>query len=234
MSDNNPERSLREEESRLAAYHDGELSAAEKSAFEGELAHLAQSAGATEPRTLKEWSLVGDMVRGALEIESEALPEARFEQLWDGFDRTLARDARLQTAANATPTWSERLVAWLKPAAMPLGLAAAAAAVALVMMPGEGVVEPASNPTQVAANESKEAPQPAPAPEPAPMLAEAPKPAPTDAEFFPRAASNEADIERIEFGGRSGTISKIEGSRGTTTVIWVQEDEEPVDSERSL
>ena len=53
-------------------------------------------------------------------------------------------------------------------------------------------------------------------------------------ELFPEPESNEAEIEKIEFGGRSGTISHIQGSRGTTTVIWVQEDEEPVDSERSL
>jgi hypothetical protein len=45
--------------------------------------------------------------------------------------------------------------------------------------------------------------------------------------------ANDAEIERIEFGGRSGRISTIEGRRGTTTVIWVSE-EEPVPSERSL
>ena len=233
MSDTKPERSLSESESRLAAYHDGELAAAQKAAFEGELAHLAQSDGAPEPGTLKEWSLVGELVRGALEIESEALPEARFEQLWDGFDRTLARDARLKTAANSTPPWSEKLSAWFKPVALPLGLAAAAGMVALVAMPSpaapdEGpkvatpVVAPDANSTAPDASEPEKAP---------PVLAEAPTPEP---EFFPQAESNDAQIERIEFGGQTGTVSKIEGSRGTTTVISVQEDEEPVDSERSL
>jgi hypothetical protein len=235
MSDTKPERSLSDAESRLAAYHDGELAAAQKAAYEGELAHLAQSEGAPEPGTLKEWSLVGDLVRGALEIESEALPEARFEQLWDGFDRTLARDARLKTAANSTPSWSEKISAWFKPVALPMSLAAAAAVVAVVAMPAPAAPEEGPKvaatvtPVVEGPTEALEASKPE---EAAPVLAEAAEgPA---REFFPQAESNDAEIERIEFGGGSGTVSKIEGSRGTTTVIWVQEDEEPVDSERSL
>ena len=51
---------------------------------------------------------------------------------------------------------------------------------------------------------------------------------------LPAPESNDADIERIEFGGASGRISHIEGVRGTTTVIWVEEEDEPADSERSL
>ena len=68
--------------------------------------------------------------------------------------------------------------------------------------------------------------------QPSPALAVAPEPTP-DAEMFPQPEPGEAEIRRIEFGGRSGTISRVQGSRGTTTVIWVN-DQDPIDSERSL
>jgi anti-sigma factor RsiW len=57
---------------------------------------------------------------------------------------------------------------------------------------------------------------------------------PTPVDDLPAPDSNDADIERIEFSGASGQISRIEGVRGTTTVIWVEEDDQPADSERSL
>jgi hypothetical protein len=66
-------------------------------------------------------------------------------------------------------------------------------------------------------------------------VALAPEPSPqVDPEMFPQPEPGEAKIRRIEFGGQTGTISQVEGARGTTTVIWVTEDEGPADSERSL
>jgi hypothetical protein len=237
MSETQPERSLSEAESRLAAYHDGELESASHKAFEDELAHLAQSADASEPAMLEQWSLMGELVRGTLEQEAEALPNARFEQLWDEFDRTLARESRLQEAANAAPSFTDRLKSWLRPAALPMGLAAAAAIVLVVVNPGQDA--PASGPdVPMVAEAPTEAPGPEASPAepvaaPAPALAQKTLPE-EEPGLFPQPESNDAEIEKIEFGGRSGTISHIQGSRGTTTVIWVQEDEEPVDSERSL
>jgi hypothetical protein len=70
-----------------------------------------------------------------------------------------------------------------------------------------------------------------------PTIAVAPDPQPEPSgklEALSNPEPGEAQIKRIEFGGRTGTISQIEGNRGTTTVIWVTEDEEPVDTERSL
>ena len=237
MSETQPERSLSEAESRLAAYHDGELESASRKAFEDELAHMAQSMDASEPAMLEQWSLMGELVRGALEQEAEALPSARFEQLWDEFDRSLARESRLQEAANTAPSFGERLKAWFRPAALPMGLAAAAAVALLVVKPGGDGASSAPEPPAVAqAPTEASLPDASPA-EPAtqlgPALAQKDTPA-EEPQFFPQPESNDAEIEKIEFGGRSGTISHIQGSRGTTTVIWVHEDEEPVDSERSL
>ena len=86
-----------------------------------------------------------------------------------------------------------------------------------------------------ASDAQPEAGEPSVRPEVAPSegsLAVAPEPTP-EVEMFPQPEPGEAEIRRIEFGGRSGTISRVEGSRGTTTVIWVN-DELPIDSERSL
>jgi hypothetical protein len=109
----------------------------------------------------------------------------------------------------------------------------------------DGVV--ASNTQDDAASEagpnpqgaSQDAPGVAPTPGPGPAeperVAVAPEPSPeVDLEMFPQPEPGEAEIRRIEFGGQTGTISAVEGARGTTTVIWVTEDEGPADSERSL
>jgi hypothetical protein len=50
---------------------------------------------------------------------------------------------------------------------------------------------------------------------------------------FPAPEMYEAEIERIEFGGKNGRIGTIEGKRGTTTVIWVS-DEDTAPGLRSL
>ena len=50
---------------------------------------------------------------------------------------------------------------------------------------------------------------------------------------FPAPVSNDADIQQVEFGGKTGRITTIEGKKGTTTVIWVSE-QEPAEAGRSL
>lgn len=235
-----PEHELSDIEGRSVEYFDGELDASERANFEAQLA--------VEPQLregLEAWTFIQDVVRGSLEAEAEALPAARFEQAWDQFDATLAREARLQDAVDSKPSLWARISAALSPVRVPLAVGAAAA-LAFVVYRGtqgaEGGAMGAGAPA-VAQGDTPEAAPKAEGPAPAPSEQEAPAPgtqlavAPPvehDPEEFPAPTSNEAEIERIEFGGRSGTISQVEGSRGTTTVIWVQEDEEPVESERSL
>ena len=246
MSDPTQEQELSDFERRCVAYYDGELDAGERANFESQLA--------VEPEikaSLENWEFVGAMLRGGLEQDADAIPSARFEQIWDRFDETLAREARLQDAANHQPSFWEKVKAAFAPVRVPLAVGAAAAVIAVVAFQVGGGGPDAGAPSMANADEV-EAPAPTPAPAieaPAPDDA-APAPAPdedtriaaADPEAgdlnkdpdFPVPESNEAEIERIEFGGRSGTITKIEGTRGTTTVIWVHEDEDPVDSERSL
>lgn len=74
------------------------------------------------------------------------------------------------------------------------------------------------------------APQPALASNevaPVPVLADS-KPIVEVDPVVPAPALGEAEIERIEFGSKAGRIGTIEGKRGTTTVIWISEDEPPV------
>jgi hypothetical protein len=213
----------------LQAYFDGELGAEERLAFEAALA------GDPEARlNLEELALLREAIVGSLEAAAEAVPEARFEQIWDEVDRTLDRDARLQQAADVNVSIWSRMAAFLRPVWAPtLGVAAAAAAIALYV--GGGDSEGAENtPTRVAskdgptAEEAVEAPKKETAPAPADegMIA-----AKVD-DAMP--ANSEAEIQRIEFGGKTGRIDRIESKQGITTVIWISEDDETTDSERSL
>jgi hypothetical protein len=222
----------------LSAYFDDEL--------EGE-SGLAQAI-ANDPELaakLADLQFMRSIVAGALEQQAERVPEARFEQIWGAFDRTLERESRLQDAADAPPGLWERLLAWARPLRVPLATVAAASVLAVVFAKSIGSPEEGEPTNEVASNTPEEAaseqpaeahPEPSPA-EPAkgPALAIAPEPTPdTNLEALSNPEPGEAQIKRIEFGGQTGTISQIEGNRGTTTVIWVTEDEEPVDTERSL
>lgn len=229
----------REIDERLSAFFDDEL--------EGE-SSLAQAI-ADDPELaakLADLQFMRSIVTGALEQQAERVPEARFEQIWDAFDRTLERESRLQDAAETPPGLWERLLAWARPLRVPLATVAAASVLMVVLAKsigspeqGEATNEVASNTPEDAASEQPAEAHPEPSPiEPSkgPTIAVAPEePAPGDGlDALSNPEPGEAEIKRIEFGGRTGTISQIEGNRGTTTVIWVTEDEEPVDTERSL
>lgn len=222
----------------LQAYFDGEMDAAERERFEAELER--------EPELRTELDDIGvmrELVVGGLESEAKDVPQARFEQIWDEIDSTIDRDARLQESAGTRPSIWARIMPWLRPAALPMAATAAAAAFVVVVVNSTG--DPSNTEPSVASNEpvqapakesAPEGPEPTPEVEPAPQLA-VKTPAPADdgeSVDFDVPDSNEADVERIEFGGHSGHIEQLEGSRGTTTVIWIEEDDEPVDSERSL
>ena len=51
--------------------------------------------------------------------------------------------------------------------------------------------------------------------------------------MLPEPGGGPALIQRIQWSGKSGRISEIEGKRSTTTVIWISDDDEK-SSERSL
>lgn len=232
--------SMSELDERLSAYFDGELEESAMSAFAAEIEQDPELG-----EHLADLSFLREMVVGDLEHQAERVPEARFEQIWDGFERSLERESRLQEAAEAPPGLVERLMDWIRPRRMSLAALGAAAALVFVFARSAGEPESGAGEVVAEADDSEPNTRPAPASDaepavedratptpPSPALAVAPEPTP-DVEMFPQPEPGEAEIRRIEFGGRSGTISRVEGSRGTTTVIWVN-DQDPIDSERSL
>ena len=236
------ETTIRELDERLSAYFDGELEASDRAALDADVAADAELA-----EQIADLEFMRTMIVGDLDHQAERVPEARFEQLWDSFERTLDRESRLQEAAEEPPSLWSRLFEWARPMRIPLATAAAASCLlAFVFVKSAGQPAEESQATQVAADEanmpegsssdgqaSPLAPPAAKTNPEAGQLAAAPQPD-SEAEMFPQPEPGEAEIRRIEFGGRSGTISQVEGRRGTTTVIWVAEDDVPVDSERSL
>ncbi|NVB42129.1 hypothetical protein G6O69_30175 [Pseudenhygromyxa sp. WMMC2535] len=241
--------SIQGQDERLHAFFDDELEDSERALVQAEIERDADLAG-----EIDDISFMREIVIGALERQAERVPEARFEQLWDNFEATLERESRLQEAAEAPPRPWQRLFSWLRPARLPLAAVATAGLLAIIfarsvgdpapeLADGAEVAEPGAEAGEKPANTPKRPASERPAAgaskgEP-PRIAAVPppKPAPGDPQApemnFPQPEPGEAEIRHIEFGGRSGSISQVEGARGTTTVIWVSEDD-PVDSERSL
>jgi hypothetical protein len=238
--------SVPELDEQLSAFFDNELDEGVRALIEGKLDGDPEIAA-----RIADLAFMRTMVVGDLEHQAERVPEARFEQIWDSFGDALERESRLQEAAEAPPAFWQRLLAWARPVRYPLAAAATVGALALVIArsvgaPSEGTEPKLAENTQ--AEQASDAAEPEaeverapvgpkfmPAPEPKPRLAVAPEPHPQpDVEVFPQPEPGEAEIRRIEFGGQMGTISQVEGSRGATTVIWVTEEADPVDSERSL
>ncbi len=208
----------------LHAYFDGELLDKERAALEATLGDDAQA-------TLGELSLLRQAIVTGLEAEAEKVPEARFEQIWDEVERTLVRDARLQEAADTDASVWGRLAAFFKRPLMAPTAVLAGVAAAFAMYVGTGESEIGEN-TEVAVASNDE---------PAVEAADDPMPIspPTDriaavVQADDQVFNSEAEIERIEFGGKTGRIDRIEGKQGITTVIWITEDDEITDSERSL
>lgn len=202
-------------EEQLSAYFDGELDPAERAEVEQWLAR--DVAGRA---TLAELGVMRDAITVSLDAEAAKVPAARFEQIWDEIDRALDRETAAHQPAAAVPSLWTRMLGVLRPAWLPVAAVAGVAAVAIVFVSG-GAVTPTNSP-EVAASK--------PTPTiPAPALAAVP-----EAEaVFPAPDMHEAEIERIEFGGKNGRIGTIEGKRGTTTVIWVS-DEDAAPGQRSL
>lgn len=234
---------LSELDEQLSAYFDDELDEGARASIEAQLEQDPELAA-----RLADLVFMRTMVVGDLEYQAERVPEARFEQLWDSFENTLERESRLQEAAEAPPKWWQRLREWARPVRVPLAAVAAVGALAFVIARSVGApsddadAELVANTQEDQASEGQSEVKPSKPegelvkPKTNDQIAIAPSPAPVapDAEIFPQPEPGEAEIRRIEFGGQMGTISQVEGTRGTTTVIWVTEEEDPVDSERSL
>ncbi len=201
-------------EEQLSAYFDGELDPGEQAAVEQ---WLARDAGGRA--MLVELGVMRDAIGVSLDSEATKVPAARFEQIWDEIDRALDRETAAHHPAAPVPSLWARVLGLLRPAWLPVAAVAGVATVALVFASG-GSVTPTNSP-EVAAS------KPVPS-TPKPTLVAAPEEA-----VFPAPEMYEAEIERIEFGGKNGRIGTIEGKRGTTTVIWVS-DEDTAPGLRSL
>lgn len=241
----------------LALHFDGESTGAEAH----ELA--AQIDADPELREeLAQLGIVRGLVQETLKTKAAEIPQARFEQIWDEIDRQLDREAAV-AGPQAGSFWT-RVWTALRPVRIPLAAAAAAAAVTLVVVsvmdddPGNprkglgaennpGAVasaqEPAAeqepNKAPASSAESKDAPSVHPAGE---RMAVAPtndlspsNPDDLDGldgfdDDLPSPKKVEAKIHGVEFSGHTGRISKT----GTVTVLYLEEEVQPKDTERSL
>ncbi|MBC8072465.1 MAG: hypothetical protein IAG13_29350, partial [Deltaproteobacteria bacterium] len=181
---------------------------------------------------LAHMGLMRDLVGRSLEMRAMEVPRARFEQIWDEIDRVIDQETRTARSAAQPPAslWA-RLGAVLRPLRVPLMATAGAAAVALV----------AINLADSDADPVNQGPSVASLPEPAAKVIAPQTPAqpedriaqtePTPSvEVLPTPRPAEAEIHDIQFGGKQGRISHT----GVSTVLYVEEDEAPQKSERSL
>jgi anti-sigma factor RsiW len=214
----------------LSAYFDEELTPEQAEAV---ALALAQSPELRDEHA--QLGFLGGALRATLEAEAQAVPAARFEQIWDEIDRAIERDARLQAEANRNASIWTRLWAALRPVRVPALAAAGAAALAIVIL-GRGADEPNKpESTPSVAEASPPAAEAAPPTQPDRVAVEEPvaRPAPSPESKLPPMPvpeTSEAEIHGIEFGGKHGRISHT----GTVTVLYVEEDETPPNSERSL
>lgn len=220
----------------LQLYFDGELSGSEARELAAQIeAHPELKA------ELDQLSTLHGLVSEGMLRKSAEVPQARFEQIWEEIDRSLDRDERAQATPGAASIWS-RIWTMLAPVRIPAVAAAGAAALAVVVMATIDDSQPgseANNPGAVASVD--QAPEPKePSADDAASTPSRPMPAQPDriaavpeqepSVEFPAPTPAEAEIHTVEFNGRAGRISRT----GTVTVLFVEEDDEPQDSERSL
>ncbi len=218
-------------EAQLSAYLDNELEPQARADVESMLASDAMLRA-----QLGELALMRDAVVASFDAVAANVPQARFEQIWDEIDRQLDRETAARLAVADAPSLWQRLVALVRPVWVPVAATGGVAAVLVVAITAAPDPNAANlGDVQAAPVATVSPPNPAIIPVPAPPqpLSEPKLIADPTVREFPAPALYEAEIERIEFSGRSGRIGTIEGKRGTTTVIWVSDDE-PTPGERSL
>lgn len=227
----------------LALHFDGESTGAE--------AHELAAQIDADPELREELAQMGivrGLVQETLKTKAAEIPQARFEQIWDEIDRQLDREAAASSPATGS-LWS-RVWTALRPVRIPLAAAAAAAAVTLVVVSvmdsdkgpaaennpaavasaqePSAEQEPQTAPDPAGGTESKDAPSALPAGE---RMAVAPTDdAPSPDDDLPSPKKVEAEIHGVEFSGHTGRISKT----GTVTVLYLEEEAQPKDTERSL
>ncbi len=220
----------------LHAYFDGELTEAEASQLANEVAQNPELAD-----ELNELGLFHQAVEASFEATAAAIPQARFEQIWDEVERTLDADSRLQQAADASGSWWSRFGSLLRPFGIPAAAVGGVAA-AFYLFVGSTpqptpevaenkVVEEASNgPVETAPVEALQEPEKAMASSSDTLAQKDDAPEP-----FPAPAPGVAEFERIDFGVSRGQVGMIEGKSGTVTVVFLHEDDdEPASGERTL
>jgi anti-sigma factor RsiW len=205
-------------EEQLSAYFDGELEAGERAEVE-----LWLGRDAAGRATLAELGVMREAILVSFDAAAAKVPPARFEQIWDEIDRALDRETAAHAPAAVVPSLWSRVFGVLRPAWAPVAALGGVAAIAVVFVSGGAVTS--TNRADVVASE------------PPPMTHVPPAGrelvVPDVEAVFPAPDMYEAEIERIEFGGKNGRIGTIEGKRGTTTVIWVSDDD-AAPSQRSL
>lgn len=227
----------------LQRYFDGELTGSEKQELDAQI----------EAEPCLKWELdqleiLRSVVVESATLQAERVPAARFEQVWAEIERTIERDAREQRAQRAPQGPWARLRAALKPLRLPGLVVVAAAGVAwLVVSYSRPGAVPADLGTGGIAEAVTEVPAPAAEVAPVPPRRQgaaaggAGRMAASDQEAsmdddgggwmtFTPPKPGDADVHNVEFGGRTGRIAQT----GTVTVLYVEEDVEPKDSERSL
>ena len=224
----------------LALHFDGESTGAE--------AHELAAQIDADPELREELAQLGivrGLVQETLKTKAAEVPQARFEQIWDEIDRQLDRETAA-AGPSAGSFWS-RVWTALRPVRIPLAAAAGAAAVTLVVvsvMDSDKGVSAENNSAAVASAqeptaeqepetspapgiESKDSPEALPAGE---RMAVAPPEDPVLDDDLPSPKKVEAEIHGVEFSGHTGRISKT----GTVTVLYLEEEVQPKDTERSL
>ncbi len=214
-------------EAELQAYFDGELDEAATAEMKSRLERDPEL-----QQHLAHMGLMRDLVGRSMEMRALEVPRARFEQIWDEIDRAIDHETKSARASVEAPAslWA-RLGALLRPFRVPLLAAAGAAAVALVAVQFAGSGSVNQDPPIASLPETPAPRSPAPqAPaKPETRIAKAEE-SPPSTEQLPTPRAAEADIQGIEFGGKQGRISHT----GVTTVLYVEEDDAPQKSERSL
>ncbi len=212
----------------LQQYFDDELDPAAEAAF---AAKLDREPALREH--LRQLGRIRELVTHDLERRASEVPRARFEQVWDEIDRVIGEEQRQAREVSAQPRsiW-QRLWAALRPASVQVLAAAATAAVVVFVV--KSMNEPGVNQPDGVASVPHSAPVAKPQPTvstPPDAIAHVPLPvAAPDGDAFPAPSPVDAEIHGIEFGGRNGRISQT----GTVTVLYVEDDGAPQNSERSL
>jgi negative regulator of sigma E activity len=219
----------------LAAYFDGELSGAEAEAVERAIGEDPELKAEFE-----QLGLIGGLVSHGLARKANQVPQARFEQIWDEIDRAIAREGAVGESKDLGPSLWARLWAAFRPLRWPVAAAAAATAITVFVV-GQGDSDPNKDeivavepgPPTTTPNDGAAGPEKMPTPQDTKVAENLTPPSPAEPEeLAPMPVPDTADVEihNIELGGGGGRISKS----GTVTVLYVEEEAEPADSERSL